>query len=113
MPSTTTYQPGDVVLVAFPFTGGAGAKRRPALVLNDDGGPDLLLARVTTRIYTTPFDVLVADWKPAGLVAPSVARLHKLATLERVLVERRLGSLSGADRQQVATTLRTVFASWG
>jgi mRNA interferase MazF len=38
------YQPGDLVLVAFPFTGG-GSKVRPALVLLDTGDDDILVAR--------------------------------------------------------------------
>jgi hypothetical protein len=66
----TTYQPGDIVLVAFPFTGGASSKDRPALVLLDGGDADILAARVTTQPYQTPFDVRLSDWQQAGLLAP-------------------------------------------
>lgn len=30
----TVYQPGDVVLVAFPFSSGSSVKARPALVVH-------------------------------------------------------------------------------
>ena len=113
MPSTTTFQPGELVLVAFPFTRGTGAKRRPALVLIDDGGQDIPLARVTTRLYTTAYDVIVADWRAAGLLAPSVVRLHKLATLERALIERSLGNVTDADRGRIAAALSAAFSAWG
>ena len=33
----TSFQPGDVVLVAFPFTSGGQTNERPALVLLDTG----------------------------------------------------------------------------
>lgn len=108
----TTYQPGDVVLVAFPFTGSAQAKQRPALVPLDTGDADVILARITTQPYRTPHDVVIADWQGAGLLAPSVVRLHKLATLDRTLVRRQLGRLSDADRKRVSSVVRSTYGRW-
>jgi len=96
-----TFQPGEAVLILFPFTDGAGARQRPALVLMDSGDADLLLARVTTQPCQTAFDCPLVDWAEAGLKAPSWARLHKLATLSKELVRKRLGSVSNADWEQV------------
>jgi mRNA-degrading endonuclease toxin of MazEF toxin-antitoxin module len=53
MQSTTTFQPGDLVLVAFPFVGSAQSKRRPALVILDTGDDDIVVARVTTQLART------------------------------------------------------------
>ena len=92
-----TYKPGDLVLVAFPYASGAQAKRRPALVILDTGDADVLVARVTTQVIRTPFDLSLKNWKAAGLRMPSTVRLHKLATLEKTLVIARLGSLSSTD----------------
>jgi mRNA interferase MazF len=92
MPSTTSYQPGDLVLVEFPFTG-SGTKLRPALVVLDSGDADVLMARVTTQHQATPYDIQVTDWRQAGLLAPSFIRLHKLATLSKARIQRRLGAL--------------------
>jgi mRNA interferase MazF len=112
MPSTTSYQPGDVVLVDFPFTASGPGKPRPALVILDTGDADIVLARVTTQAPITPFDVTLSDWKQAGLLAPSTVRLHKLATLAKTGVRRQLGSLAGGDRQRVAAVLQQIAASW-
>ena len=108
----TTYKPGDVVLVKFPFTTGAGAKLRPALVLLDAGDADLLVARVTTQPSFTPFDVAVVGWRQAGLLAPSNVRLHKLATIEKSDIHRTIGRLESNDRQSVAGSLRRVLDQW-
>jgi mRNA interferase MazF len=112
MPSTTRYQPGDLVPVDFPFTISGPSKPRPALVILDVGDADLLLARVTTQAQNTAFDVVISDWRTAALLAPSTIRLHKLATLAKSRVQRHLGALVAQDRQQVATVLRQMAASW-
>lgn len=111
-PSTTNYKPGDLVLISFPYARGARAKNRPALVILDAGDVDVVVARVTTQIYHTLYDVPIKDWQGAGLLAPSVARLHKLATLEKALIRRRLGSLQPADRQQVSLIMRQTYGRW-
>jgi mRNA interferase MazF len=112
MPSTTNYQPGDLVLVDFPFTASGPGKPRPALVILDAGDADVVLARVTTQTQNTPFDVAISDWQQAGLLAPSTVRLHKLATLAKSRVRRHLGSLAVGDRQQVGAVLQSIAASW-
>jgi mRNA interferase MazF len=106
------YQAGDLLLMAFPYVGGAQSKVRPALVLLDMGEADVLVARVTTQLYGTPYDVLLAGWRQAGLRALSVARLHKLAALEKTLIVRQVGHVAPADRLNVAAVLRQVFGTW-
>ena len=82
----TPFRRGDLVLLAFPFSSGAGFKQRPALVILDSSDEDVLVARVTTQPYDSTFDVTIQGWRTAGLLAPSVARLHKIATIDNSLV---------------------------
>jgi len=92
---------GEVFLCQFPFTSGAASKVRPALVLFDLG-PDALICRVTSVPRAGPLDVALTDWRAAGLLKPSVARLDRLVTAERsVVFLRRLGVLSAADQVAV------------
>jgi len=56
MPSTTSYLPGDLVLVDFPFTTSGPGKPRPALVVLDSDA-DVVLARVTTQPKSTPYGI--------------------------------------------------------
>lgn len=103
MPSS--YHPGEIVLLAFPFAAGSEVKRRPALVLLDTGNDDIVLARVTSQSALTQFDVQLDDWRQAGLLLPSVVRLHKIATLEKNLVDRKLGVLTANDWTRVRSVL--------
>jgi len=102
------FEPGQVVLILFPFTDTVGAKKRPALVLLDAGDDDVLVARITTEPRQTVFDCEIQDWAQAGLKAPSTVRLHKLATLNKRLVDRTLGHLSSADWQLVCRSFQQV-----
>ena len=100
------------MLVAFPYTGSTQVKRRPAMVLLDVGDADVVLARVTTQRYQTPNDVDIIDWQGAGLLAPSIVRLHKLVTLDRSRVIRHLGTLQSVDQKRVATVVRRIYGTW-
>lgn len=112
MPSTTNYQKGDFVLIAFPFSGGGKSKVRPAMVVLDSGDDDVILARVTTHTQVTSYDVRLSEWQASGLLAASVVRTHKLATLEKRLIRRTLGQLQPTDRANIADRLRQTFGNW-
>lgn len=105
------FRPGDVVLLAFPFTDTGAVKRRPALVLADTGDADLVLARVTSQPAVGSYDVQLRDWQEANLLLPSIARVHKIATLAKSMVERKLGRLSPADWTATAEALHRLLVS--
>jgi mRNA interferase MazF len=88
---------GEIFICQFPFTSGAFSKPRPVLVLVDLQ-QDVLICRVTSRSSTGPLDVILTEWKQAGLAKPSVARLDRLVTAEKTILGRRLGALSPADQ---------------
>lgn len=106
----SNFNTGEVVLMLFPFSGLSGARRRPALVLIDTGDEDIVVARITSQTVRDTFDVELMEWREAGLLLPSVVRLHKLATLEKNLVERRLGSLMAGDWAMVSESLRKMWS---
>ena len=95
------YKFGDIVLLEFPFTSGLGSKKRPALVIIDANDGDVVVARITSKIANTDFDVIINDWRAAGLLTPSIVRLHKIATLELTLINRKIGELSTPTLQNI------------
>ena len=54
---------GDIVLLKFPFTDGNSFKKRPALVINDFNDGDIIVCRITSKIYNTDNDVLLDEWE--------------------------------------------------
>jgi mRNA interferase MazF len=94
---------GEVFICQFPFTSGATSKIRPALVLFDLR-QDAIICRITSLPKAGPLDVTLADWRAAGLLKPSVARLDRIVTAERTVFMRRLGTLSPGDLEAVRAT---------
>lgn len=113
-PTMTDYEFGDVVLVPFPFTDQSTAKRRPAVVVSSDAyhreRPDLVILAVTSQSRSAAGlrEVAVARWEEAGLLKPSVLK-PVLATIERGLVQRRLGRLEEKDRRELRALLRRML----
>ena len=100
----TTYKPGDILLVPFPFTDQTTTKQRPAVVLSSESYNgsrlDLILAPITSKIARTTDDVLVSEWQSAGLLKASAVK-PILASFETSLVRRQLGALTASDLQSV------------
>jgi mRNA interferase MazF len=96
-----TLKFGDIVLLKFPFTDGKIFKRRPALVINDSADGDIVVCRITSQIYNTKFDILIKHWEKSGLKLPSIIRVHKIATLEKEMVELIMGIIDNSVKDEV------------
>lgn len=110
----TAYELGDVVLVPFPFTDQSTTKRRPAVVVSSAAyhreRGDLIILAITSQTRTTAGigEAPIAHWREAGLLKPSVTK-PLLATIDRGLVLRKLGSLQNQDRAALRTILGEIL----
>ena len=110
-----TFERFDVVIVPFPFSDRQATKRRPALVVSDQGfnrtHGHVILAMITTaRESSWPSDTEITDRGAAGLKARSVVRL-KLFPLDNDMLVKRIGALAEADRTNVRRVLRATVAN--
>jgi mRNA interferase MazF len=105
------YSGGDVLLASLAFTGQDGIKKRPVLVVRDAGDDDLLVLPVTSHAVRSSWDILLSDWREAGLRLPSVVRTEKLATIAKRTVILELGKISANDRSRLRIELPKLFQS--
>ena len=105
------YQSGEVLLLSFFFGDAVGSKRRPALALLDTSDEDIIVARITSQTAPTGFDIELEEWQRAGLLLRSYVRIHKVATLEKRLVDRRLGTLTPNDWAKVGAKIQQLWTS--
>ncbi len=101
---------GDIILIKFPFTDVSGAKKRPALVLHDTDDNDIIICRITSQIKESRFDIEITDQKAAGLKLPSIIRLHKIVTIEKTLVDKKMGALSETDAKSVESLIKDIIS---
>ena len=101
---------GTIVLLKFPFTDGIMYKRRPALVLKDFEDGDLLVCRITSKIYKSKFDIYLDDWVNFGLKLPSVIRVHKMATLEKGMIETIMGQIDETISEKVKLLYMSIIS---
>ena len=107
---------GDIVTVLFPFSSGTGAKHRPALVLQNDVNnrrmANVIVAAITTTKHRSgqPTQLLVEFASPvgqqSGLAHDSVVTCENLATLDKSLVRRKLGTLTDEAMKQIDLCLK-------
>ena len=112
------FQPGEIVIAAFPFTSLAGVKRRLCLVLAAGDTPaDFVVAFITTTAAFARLPSAIAiepthpAWKRTGLKAFSVIRADKLVTLNDSVISGAIGMLPpdllGTVRNKLKILLQT------
>jgi mRNA interferase MazF len=86
---------GDVVVVPFPFLDLTQAKRRPALVLAEVEGDDLILCQITSQVIRDAYAIPLvdSDFATGGLQRSSYARPNRVFTADRRIVLYPVGRL--------------------
>ena len=103
---------GDVVVLPFPQTNLQAGKRRPALVVADLTGDDLILCQITTRAHSDAYSValIATDFEHGRLAVDSFIRPNRLFTVERSVVLYVAAKVTLAKLQEVRTRIRQLFA---
>ena len=78
------------------------------MAVRDFADNDLLVIPVTSHPVRTTTDVVLNQWREAGLKLPSTVRVEKLTTIDKSCVIRKLGALLPNDLAAVQKTLTTV-----
>lgn len=104
----TSFDPGAIVLVRFPFTDLSSDKKRPALVVSPADYRarfgDIVVLALTSQPGNAD-ETLIRKWKDAGLPKPTWIR-PVIATLASAMVNKQLGMLAQDDAEAVRVALR-------
>ena len=77
-------------------------------MLKDFSDGDMLVCRVTSKIYTSKYDIYLNDWLSFGLKLPSVIHVHKMATLEKDMIEGILGEINDEMLKKIKSLYKKI-----
>jgi mRNA interferase MazF len=87
---------GDVVVVPFPFSDLSGSKNRPALVLTDLSGDDLMICQITSKPTNDLFSIplISKDFISGSLSVNSYIRPLRVFTIDKHIVFSKVGQVT-------------------
>ena len=106
-----------IVLVPFPFDDFSASKVRPALCLTSEIGKykHIIITLISSKI---PDDLINSDivinkntdnWVGTGLTVDSVIRLHKIVTIPKSLIKRKLGTITSRVKSELSINIKQLF----
>ncbi|MFZ7102069.1 MAG: type II toxin-antitoxin system PemK/MazF family toxin [Peptococcaceae bacterium] len=107
----------SIVLVPFPFDDFSSSKVRPALCLTHEIGKydHVIIAFISSKIpdqrIESDFVIMKNSeyWVGTGLSVDSVIRLHKIVTIPKNLIKRRLGKIDTEAEKLIMEKIIRLF----
>jgi mRNA interferase MazF len=98
---------GDILIIPFPFSDLTGSKRRPALVLADLPGDDIILCQITSQQNRDSFAIAIesTDFVNGSLPVSSNIRPTRIFTADKNIIVRKAGTISPVTFAKVSKVL--------
>jgi mRNA interferase MazF len=86
---------GDVVVVLFPFSDLTEAKRRPALIITELSGNDVILCQITSQTIKDSYAIELrdGDFLSGKIKQISNIRPNRIFTADKNIIFYKIGSI--------------------
>jgi mRNA interferase MazF len=103
---------GDVIVIPFPFSDLSGSKRRPALVLSDLPGEDIILCQITSQHKDDNAVTLdKTDFESGSLPALSYIRPTRIFTADKSIIIRKAGHIKATVHNVVVNKIISLLTT--
>jgi len=104
---------GDIIVIPFPFSDLSSSKKRPALVLTELRGNDLILCQITSKNTRDSYSIPLSEkgFKKGTLKQDSNIRPNKIFTADNSIIEYKIGSLKETKAKQVVEKVCSIIRS--
>ncbi|MDR0463619.1 MAG: type II toxin-antitoxin system PemK/MazF family toxin [Treponema sp.] len=104
---------GDIVIIPFPFTNLSGSKKRPAFVVTDLPGEDILICQITSKFKSDDFALpITADEFISGnLPIDSFIRPNKIFTANKNMIISVAGHLCENKVHEIINSIIAIISS--
>ena len=102
---------GDVIVVPFPFSDMSQSKRRPALIVAELKGEDLILCQITSQNIHDDYSVSLenGDFESGGLNKSSNIRPNRIFTADRKILLYKAGHLKKEKTEETISNIITIL----
>jgi mRNA interferase MazF len=104
---------GDVVVVPFPFSDLTQSKRRPAFVVTELDGDDIILCQITSKNVRDIYSVSLteSDFKTGNLKQVSNVRPNRIFTADSNIILYKIGILKKGKVSQIISKMIEIISS--
>ena len=104
---------GDVVIIPFPFTDLSGNKKRPAFVVADLPGDDIIVCQITSKSKSDSFALPIGapDFISGSLPADSFIRPNKIFTADKKIILSVAGRLCETKINNTLNSIITIISA--
>ncbi|MCK5477206.1 MAG: type II toxin-antitoxin system PemK/MazF family toxin [Candidatus Aenigmarchaeota archaeon] len=104
---------GDVVVLPFPFSDLSNYKKRPALVIAQLEGDDIILCQITSKFRKDKYSVILenSNLKEGNLNLTSRIRPNKIFTADKSMILYKIGSLTDEKINEVINSVVCILKS--
>lgn len=104
---------GDVVVVPFPFSDLSQSKRRPALVITELTGQDLILCQITSQSISDKYAIELtdSDFKKGTLKKKSNIRPNRIFTADSSIILYKVGMIKDEKIKEVIKKIIQIIQS--
>lgn len=107
------FEKGDVVVLPFPFSDLSSSKKRPALVVTNLKGEDLILLQITSNKKFDSYSINLTDndFSQGKINIDSKIRPNKIFTADKSIILYKIGTININKQKEVLEKLFYIF-SW-
>ena len=104
---------GDVVIIPFPFSDLSGGKKRPAFVVADLPGDDIIVCQITSKAKSDSkaLPIEARDFVSGSLPVDSFIRPNKIFTADKNIILSVAGRLCENKIRDAVTVLINIISS--
>jgi len=104
---------GDVVIIPFPFTDLSDSKKRPAFVVADLIGDDIIVCQITSKSKSDPLAIPLntPDFISGSLPVDSFIRPNKIFTADKNIILSVAGHLGENKIRDALNAVITLISS--
>ena len=103
------YSQGEIVLIPVPFSDLSASKKRPVLVISNNGynaaSQDIIVVAITSNLVQQGIPIAANDMAQGKLPKPSIIRSDKIYTLHQDIAVKRIGRVTDAILDRVRTDI--------